>query len=289
MTNESTTRSGRRRYLGALGWLAAGFLLAVLLFVDPLGLHPLDEWVAGVGSAPEISDADAGQDQLWTCGMHPDVIQNEPGQCPICQMDLVPLRTTGEHTGHGHEAAAHPEAATQLWTCPEHPFIEESEPGECPVGGRELVAAEVEEASGQGAVVRINPAVVQNMNVQSVPVTRRDLKHRIRTVGYLEYDQEHMVSVTTKYSGWVERVYVNYVGEPVKKGQPLFEIYSPELVQTEQELLSALSFARRMEQAPGESRRRAQDLVEAARTRMGYWDISPQQLDELERTGEVFR
>jgi Cu(I)/Ag(I) efflux system membrane fusion protein len=82
---------------------------------------------------------------------------------------------------------------------------------------------------------------------------------------------------------------VNYVGEPVRKGQALFEIYAPELVQTEQDLLSALDFARKLKGAPDETQRRAQALVAAARARFAYWDIRPAQIDEFEKTGEVFR
>ena len=113
-----------------------------------------------------------------------------------------------------------------------------------------VYADEVGQADDQGPTVNINPTIVQNMNVQTAMVERRDLNQEIRTVGYLEYDQERMVTVTTKYSGWVEKVYVNYVGEPVEKGQPLFEIYSPELVQTEQELLSAIEYAEESSTAP---------------------------------------
>ena len=127
------------------------------------------------------------------------------------------------------------------------------------------------------------------MNVRTETVTRRDLSQAIRTVGYLEYDEQRMVTVTTKYSGWVEKVYVNYVGEKVRRGEPLFEVYSPELVQTEQELLSALAFAREMADAPEDARKRTESLVQSARTRLGYWDISPRQIALLEETGEVFR
>jgi len=274
-TNESTRQSARRRSLAAVGWIATGFLLAVFLLADPLGFHPVDEWLAGVGKSGDKAE----DTELWTCGMHPNVIQDEPGQCPICQMDLVPMRTGEEHD-HDHATAS------EIRTCPEHPFIEESEPGECPIAGRELVRAGPEADTG---VVRIDPAVVQNMNVRTEPVARRDLSQRIRTVGYIEYDQERMVTVTTKYSGWVEKVHAIHVGEPVKKGQPLFEIYSPELVQTAQELLSALAFARRMDQAPAQTRERALAMVEAARTRLGYWDISAEQIAALEQNGEVFR
>lgn len=152
-----------------------------------------------------------------------------------------------------------------------------------------VFADEAEAIKGAGTSVRIDPAVVQNMNVQSAVVERRDIGHEIRTVGYLEYDQERMVTVTTKYMGWVETVYANYVGEPVQAGQPLFEIYAPELVQTQQELLSALQYASRFEGAEPGVRERALALVDAVRTRLGYWDISPDQIGALERTREVSR
>jgi len=274
------------RPLAAAGWLAAGFLLAVILLVDPLGLHPLNEWLTGAAHPPG-EPATASESGLWTCGMHPHVIQDEPGQCPICHMDLVPLRQGGAAGGDPRQQTA------GVWTCPEHAMIEEDEPGDCPIGGRQLVpkaaAGDDAPAGAAGTTVRIDPAVVQNMNVRTEPVARRDLERHIRTVGSLEYDQQRMVTVTTKYAGWVEKVYVNYVGEPVRKGEPLFEIYSPELVQTEQELLSAVQFATRMKNAPKESLKRAEDLVEATRLRLGYWDISPSQIAELERTGEIFR
>ncbi|MDX1631035.1 MAG: efflux RND transporter periplasmic adaptor subunit [Thermoanaerobaculia bacterium] len=335
--------SRTRRILTTLGWVLLGVVVTLFLVADPFGLHPADTWIqSALGaedagrSATSAETAPATADaELWTCGMHPNVIQEEPGQCPICGMDLVPL---GQGDGHDHGASA--EGITE-WTCEEHPFVTESEPGECPIDGRPLVPVETgdteiasgggsgvseaggdreilyyqhphnpevtspeptkdemgmdyipvyaNQAPGSGATVRIDPSVVQNMNVQTEVVDRRDLAHPIRTVGYLEYDQERMVSVTTKYAGWVEKAYANYVGEPVRRGEPLLEVYSPELVQTQQELLSALDFARRMQDAPGESRRRAEGLVDAARTRLGYWDISDRQIAELEEEGEVFR
>jgi RND family efflux transporter MFP subunit len=168
-----------------------------------------------------------------------------------------------------------------------HPDILEEEPGSCPICGMDLV--EVEADSGRGAVVAIDPRVVQNMNVVTRPAVRRDIAHEIRTIGYLDYDQERMVSVTTKYPGFIEKTYVNYIGQPVQKGQPLFEIYSPELVQTEQELLAALRYARKLSAAPDEARGRAEALLEAARQRLQYWDISSEQIRQLEETGEVFR
>jgi len=143
-------------------------------------------------------------------------------------------------------------------------------------------------ASG-AAEVHVAPATVQNMNVQTAPAKRQDLTQQIRTVGSLDYDQERMVSVTTKYNGYIEKAFVNYLGQPVRRGQALFEIYSPELVQTEHELASALGYVRRMSKASPEAQARARDLVEAARSRLSYWDITPGQIDRLEKSGKVLR
>jgi Cu(I)/Ag(I) efflux system membrane fusion protein len=96
--------------------------------------------------------------------------------------------------------------------------------------------------------------------------------------------------VNTKFDGWIERVYVNYVGEPVRKGQRLFEIYSPQLVTTQNEYLQAVDFAERMADANyPEAARRARSLVESSRQRLAYWDISDAQIEELERTRTVKR
>jgi RND family efflux transporter MFP subunit len=137
--------------------------------------------------------------------------------------------------------------------------------------------------------VTIDPVVVQNMNVRLQDVERRDLTRSIRTVGHLDYDQEQMISVTTRYSGFVERVFADSVGQKVRQGEPLFEVYAPELVQTQRELLSALRYADELEGASAEVRRRAERLVEAARTRLAYWEVTPQQIAAIEASGEVMR
>jgi len=323
--------------LKAIALMAAGAAIAVgALFLA--GITPSN---GGSHGSPAGDSTAASDMQLWTCGMHPEVILEEPGSCPICHMDLVPLRMEPSEMGHaGHEDGAGQE---HLWTCSMHPVIVEAEPGTCPICGMDLVpvrgagaasaesaaessmssgerevlfyrnpmdpnitspvprkddmgmdyvpvyADEAESAAKQGAVVTIDPAVVQNMNVTTEPVERRDVSRQIRTVGYLEYDQERMISVTTKYDGFIEKTYVNHVGEPVEKGDPLFEIYSPKLIQTEKELLSAKRYVERMQRASPEARNRAEELVASARERLSYWDISDEQIERLESTGTVFR
>ena len=294
MTTEHPSSPLRRLLPGLLG-LALGIGATLFALRGPI------DWHALMGDQPAADAASADDASLWTCGMHPNVIQDEPGFCPICQMDLVPLRTEDggsaddAHAGHDH-ASGHGETPpgereVLFYRNPMDPTVTSPVPAKDSMGMDyvPVYRDEAEGAADQGAIVRIDPAVVQNMNVRTMPVERRDLAQPIRTVGYLDYDQQHMVTVTTKYSGWVEKVYVNYVGEPVRKGQDLFEIYSPELVQTEQELLSALDFARDLEGAPGDAGRRARALVEASRERLRYWDIATEQIRQLEETGKVFR
>jgi len=293
MTNpqlHSNRVSGSTR-LGALLGVVAGVILTAFLLIDPLGLHGFDDWVRKTTIDHKEHSSDGSTEaQLWTCGMHPNVIQEEPGTCPICQMDLVPLR-------HDPTPAA-ADTIAALWTCPTHSVISEPHAGECPICGRDLVPSGsadahaehgMQPADDHGSEVTIDRSVVQKMNVRFAAVERRDLKRRISTVGNLDYDEERMVSVTTRYSGYIEKVFVNHVGQPVRQGDPLFEVYSPELVQTQRELISAVSYANRFGQPSTDVRGRAEALVEAARTRLGFWEIPAHRVAEIEATGEIHR
>jgi len=290
--------SSGRRILGRLGWLFAGFLLAVLVVADPFGWHSLDERLRSWGSGGE-EESHAGHRHaaeedgtLWTCGMHPQVLQEEPGQCPICHMDLTPLEmgggSLGETQGSDSDSS---DRQILFYRNPMDPGVTSPVPTQDSMGMAYLpvYADSGAGASGEGVEIQISSGMVQKMNVRTAVARRREIRHRVRTVGYLEYDPERMVTVTTKYPGWVEKVYVNQIGESVKKGQPLFEVFAPELLQTEQELLSALAFTRDMAGAPEATRQRAEALLDAARTRLSYWDVSPRQVAELEASGKVFR
>ena len=253
MTNETNSAGHAvRTWLRGAGWVAGSFAAFYIFFFDPLGVHPVDGWLQ---------------------------------------------RTVGYHTGSmatsGGEGASvlSGEREVVFYRNPMDPTITSPVPAKDEMGMDYLpvYADEAEQALGAGTTVTIDPVVVQNMNVRTRLVEKGDLRHEIRTVGYLEYDQERMVTVTTKYDGWVEKVHVNHVGEPVAKGEGLFEVYSPELVQTAHELLSAIRYAARLGNAPDDARLHAEALVEAARTRLAFWDISADQIARLEETGEIFR
>jgi RND family efflux transporter MFP subunit len=282
----SDTRA--RIAVAAIGVLV-GVVIASFVLLDPIGLHPLDERLRGSAGAPSDPD-DPAAGALWTCGMHPNVITEEPGSCPICHMDLVPL-DAGPDPADDASAAA-------TWICPAHDVIERSKPGECPICGRRLVSGSPADGhaghgepatASAGPEVTLAPSVIQSMNVRTAEVDRRDLDRRIVTVGTLDYDEDRMVSVTTRFAGYVERVHVSTLGQPVRRGDPLFEIDSPELVQTQRELLAAIRYADRLEGASPDARERAQALVEAARSRLDYWEIDRARVAEIEAAGEIQR
>jgi len=141
-----------------------------------------------------------------------------------------------------------------------------------------------------GSAIRIDPATVQNIGVLTETVERGDLRVDIRTVGNLDYDEQKIFLVNTKYDGWIEKVYVNYIGEQVRKGAPLFDIYSPDLVTTQEEYLSARRYRDKMKESGfPEAEARAEDLLSSARSRLLYWDITNMQIAQIEEKGEAMR
>ena len=249
-----------RRAFGNLAWVIAGVVLTILLFINPFRIRRLDAWIGGLVSRGHSDHA----------------------QAPAAMAGPASATSAAERKVLFYRNPMNPAVTSPV------PAKDEMGMDYVPVYADQTKEAE-RPGQGQGAQVSIDPSVVQNMNVKTAMVMRKDVTSEIRTVGYLDYDQQKMVTVTTKYPGFIEKVFVNYLGESIRKGQPLFEIYAPQLVQTQQDLLTALVFVERMKDAPEDARRRAEALVEAARTRLGYWDISRAQIQRLEASREVLR
>ena len=207
-------------------------------------------------------------------------------------------RTTIVHTGTASPATSPStpkpvppmERTIKYWRAPMDPAYVSDKAGKSPMGMDLIPVYEDEAGAPPPGTVTIDPAFVQNMGVRAEPVRWTDIPFRIRTVGTLAYNDSQVALITTKYDGWIETVHANYVGEPVKKGQDIFDIYSPQLVTTEQEYLQALDYAARMAESPyPDAAERARALVESARQRLQFWDISDAQIDELARTRQVRR
>ena len=167
---------------------------------------------------------------------------------------------------------------------PMHPWFTSDRPGKAPDCGMDMVPVYEGESDAKG--IKIDPVTVQNIGVKVEDVVKRKLNKTIRAVGKVDYDERRVYSVNTKIMGWVEKLYVDYTGKLIHKGEPLMELYSPELVSTQEEYLQALRYQKKLQESSLEEARRGSDeLIQSARRRLQYWDIPESEIKALEERG----
>jgi Cu(I)/Ag(I) efflux system membrane fusion protein len=138
--------------------------------------------------------------------------------------------------------------------------------------------------------VMLSPATQQLIGVRYTEAHRADLKRTLRTVGTVQMDEEKISRVHVKISGWIDKVYLDYVGKLIKKGQPLFTLYSPDLVATEQEYLIARKGQEYLSKVPyADAASGANSLLSATRDRLKLWDITDAQIRALDESGKAER
>ena len=271
----------------ALGAFLLGTAGPTLLFWNPAGWDWADQLV-GRDEAAKVSSSHADAPaQLWTCAMHPHMLREESGNCPVCGMRMTPLKDTSVS---GAAAGTTPPGERKIlhWRAPMNPGYVSDKPGKSPMG-MDLVPVYDDEASAEGGV-RVDPNFLQNFGVRTALVKRGNIPIEIRTVGTLVHNDESLVSVNTKFSGWIEKAYFNNIGESVKRGDLLFEVYSPELVTTQREYLAAFDYVDRLsDSAYPEAVERARSLLRAARERLQYWDVTDEQIKQLDDSRQVTR
>ena len=207
---------------------AAGFLMRGTPTVDPM--HDQESHVARDAHAPA---------RTWTCAMHTQIQLPGPGPCPICGMDLVPVKVA-EEAGSDDRTMVFSETAKRL------------------------------------------------AQVRTVPVERRLATVAVRMVGKVDYDETRTGTITAYVPGRLERLFVDYTGVRVERGDHMVTIYSPELVAAQEELLQAIASARTLERSELEiMRRTAAGTVSAARERLRLWGLLPEQIAEVEAQGSV--
>ena len=187
-----------------------------------------------------------GEVDYYTCTMHPSIKQKNPGKCPICAMDLVPIYKEGS-------------------------------------------APQKEAADKQVRTVNVPLYQQQLIGVQWDTVKLRSVTKTIRTVGHVTFNETRVATINLKFSGWLEKLYVDFTGQFVKKGQPLFDIYSPELVATQEEYLQTLRSRSQKSAVTGLSNGKngngKNSLLKSARDRLLLWEISAEQIREMEKAG----
>lgn len=222
---------------------------------------------------------------LYQCPMHPEIVQDRPGSCPICGMDLVPV------VG----AVQKPPAA---YTCPMHPEIVQDRPGRCPICGMDLVPVQPKSPSEQHvqlaapeilpaghSEVHLDSRRLQMIGLRTAPVERRTLSGEIRTVAVATADESRLSMVHTKVPGWIDRLTVSRVGEFVRRGQVVARLHSLELVAAQEDFLAALRNVQALKETAGGDATKA--ILDAARNRLVLWGMSGREIDLLAATGEV--
>jgi len=274
--------SSRGRSMVALTAIVAvaGSLAAVAVLTAPR---------RATAQATDHSGHDHAAEAVYTCPMHPQIVEEQPGECPICGMDLV-AKQVAAAAAHSNSASSHPVApdphaehdqATEAgrkirhWIAPMDPTFISDQPGKSPMG-MDLIP--VYEDEGAGTTITIDPTVVQNMGVRIARVKRGPIFRHIRTVGSVDVAESQISVVNLRYSGWIERIFVDETGEQVRKGRALFEIYSPELVSAQEEFLLALRTGDR-----------AAPLARSARARLEFWDLSADQIAKIEAGKKALR
>jgi Cu(I)/Ag(I) efflux system membrane fusion protein len=223
----------------------------------------------------------------YTCSMHPHVKSDKPGNCPECGMHLTPVYAEPADI----KPAASGERKILYWQDPMHPERRSDKPGKA-ADGMDLVPVYAEESAAkrpEGAF-KITAEKQQLIGVQYGEVTSRALAKTTRAVAKLAYDETRITRVHSKIAGWIERVYVDFTGELVKKGQPLLTVYSPELVATQDEYILALKARDKLGKSPfTDVASGANSLLDAARRRLELWDVTDDQIAELEKTRKPSR
>lgn len=187
---------------------------------------------------------------------------------------LITLTVSQGASGNDKQTAMEKEPL--YWVAPMDPNYRRDAPGKSPMG-MDLIPVYEESASANDAgpgTISISPDVVNNLGVRTTTVTRKKLQEEIVTVGYVQYDENRLVHIHPRVSGWVEKLYTKAAGYPVTQGEPLYSLYSPELVNAQEELVLAVN-------------RNNTALIKAAEARLRALQISDDFIKNLKRTLEI--
>jgi len=188
-------------------------------------------------------------------------------------LGIIIGRTLMPSAGTNSAAADSGEREVLYWVAPMDANYRRDEPGKSPMG-MDLVAVYADEVDGQPGIVKIDPTIVSNLGVRTVAAERGELARQIDTVGYVSYDEDTVQHVHTRVDGWVEKLLTKATGDPVKKGQLLFELYSPTLVNAQEEFLTALRSSNTL-------------LLNASRERLAALGVQAGEIAQLEKTRMV--
>lgn len=186
-----------------------------------------------------VEHASKHADVRYICPMHPKIVKNQAGNCPICGMNLVKKETPNINK---ESAVAHSKKHLDSnYVCPMHPQIAKSKAGSCPICGMHLIKKKIEHKSKSEKYpsVKLTADIVQKLGVRTSRVKKSQLTKKIKTVGYVSYNERRLKEVSVGTGGWVENLSARRNGLIVTKGQLLLELYSPEFLKVQKEFIAA--------------------------------------------------
>ncbi|MCB9850638.1 MAG: efflux RND transporter periplasmic adaptor subunit [Phycisphaerales bacterium] len=234
------------------------------------------------------------QIEYWTCTMHPQVHEPNPGKCPICGMPLVEKYVGSDSPGvkpepmpaTSHAAHAKPDESQAWYRCtmPECGDQGSSDPNSrCPVCGMKRERVDTGGGNAEATEVQLSPRAVRLAEVATEPVTSRLLYKRIRAVGRVGYDETRYKMVSAWIGGRIDKLYADFTGMTVNKGDHLVEIYSPELLSAQEEYLQAVSAAKAAQSSQtGVALRSAEQVLSSARRKLELLGVTTDQITDIE-------
>lgn len=267
-------------------------VVLILLAVTAFTVYKYGHTIPGLKEIPFFSKGhehqyrpvlgEDGEIEYWTCAMHPSVKMKEPGSCPICGMDLTPVakRTSSEPEGPSDATEEKSESS-------DTEDMDGMQTQDHSMHGTGIPKADTSGDESRSEFT-VSPRRQQLIGVRTEPATIRSVDKLIRTVGVVKLDETRIEHIHVKFSGWIDKVFVDYTWQHVSKGEPLFSVYSPELVSTQEEYLLALrsNDILRGSDFPDISEG-ASSLLEATKRRLRLWDVSENQIREIAETGRV--
>ncbi|KYG72464.1 efflux RND transporter periplasmic adaptor subunit [Roseivirga echinicomitans] len=187
----------------------------------------------------------------------------------------TPTAQIDGHEGEGHQLE---QTASGLWTCSMHPQVRQAKPGSCPFCGMDLIPVKEESGSDNPKMLKMSSAAIQLANIQTSIIGSRDIDARLVLNGKVKADARRVNVQTTHFAARIEKLYKNFEGERVHKGDKIAELYSPQLVTAQEELIEA---------------KKVEDsnpiLLEAARKKLHHWKLSMEQIEEIESSSKPMR
>lgn len=291
---EPTPAPKQRRQISA--WKAAGLALALSAATGGAvwyAVHPEGDGHRHAG--PAADNGAPAQADKYTCGMHPFIVSDKPGNCPICGMALTKIEGGGAAPSG---PAAKGERKVLFWRNPMNAMVTSPVPMKDEMGMDYVPVYEDEAAGGVPAgslpegygALASGAETLRLAGVRTSPARSERIARSVRTVGIVVPDESRIRRVQAKIDGYVEKLFVNATGQAVRKGQPLLSLYSPELLASQQEYAKARETAKKFSaSASSDVRALGDELLEASRRRLELFDVPASAIAELERTGKPTR